>query len=66
MARLDKRYKKGDTLSKFHVLKAFGEYKRPINISIIEHTNEFEKCLHKVKNYGVQMSYDVLYQTKAK
>ena len=60
MARLDKLYKKDDTLSKFHALESFEKYKRPKALSIPEYINEFEKCLHKVKNYGVVMSDDIL------
>ena len=52
LTRLDKLYKKYDTLSKFKALDVF-------NISIIEYINEFEKHLYK-KNYDVQMSDDVL------
>ena len=51
MARLDKIYKKDDTLSKFHALEYFETYKRPSTLSIPEYINECEKRLHKVKNY---------------
>ena len=55
MTHLDKLYKKDDTLSKFHALDSFETYKRPSTLSIPEYINEFEKCLHKVKDYRTEM-----------
>ena len=60
MACLDKLYKKDDTLSKFHVLESFETYKRLSTLYIPEYTIEFEKPLHNVKNYGREMSDDIL------
>ena len=60
MTRLDELYKKDDTLSKFHTLESFETYKRPSTLSIPEYINEFEKRLHNVKNYGTEMSDDIL------
>ena len=57
LAWLEKLYKKDNTLLKFQALEAFETYKRARNTSIIEHINDFEKCLHKEKNYGTQMSH---------
>ena len=59
MARLEKRYKKVDILYKFHVLESFKTYKQPSTLSI-KYINEFEKPLHKFKNYGAEMSDDIL------
>ena len=47
MAKLDKLYKKDDTLFKFQALEAFQTYKRPSNLSIPEYINEFEKRLKR-------------------
>ena len=60
MARLDKLYKKDDTLSKFPAVESFETYKRPSTLSILEYIKEFEKRLHKVKNYGIEISDDIL------
>ena len=60
MACLDKLYKKDDTLSKFHALESFETYKWPSTLSIPEYINEFEKRLHKVKNFGTEMSDNIL------
>ena len=59
-ARLDKLYKKDDTLSKSHALESFETYKQPSTLSISECINEFEKSLPEVKNYGTEMSDDIL------
>ena len=60
MAHRDKLYKEDDTLSNFHALESFEIYKRTSTLSIPEYINEFEKPLHKVKNYGKEMSDDIL------
>ena len=60
VTHLDKLYKEDDTLSKFHTLESFETYKRPSTLSIPEYINEFEKRLHNVKNYGTEMSDDIL------
>ena len=60
MARLDKLYKKDDTLSKFHALESFETYKQPSTLSRSEYIIEFEKFLRKAKKYGAEMSYDIL------
>ena len=49
MARLDKLYKKDDTLPKFPAVESFETYKRPSTLYILELINEFEKRLHKLK-----------------
>ena len=60
MVHLDKLYKKDDTLSTFHALESFETYKQPSTRSILEYINEFEKCPHKVKNYGAEMPDNIL------
>ena len=60
MPGLDKLYKKDDTLSKFNALESFRTYKQPSTLSIPEYINEFEKSLCKVKNYGAEMSDNIL------
>ena len=60
MARLDKLYKNDDTLCKFHALESFATYKRPSTLPIPEYIIGFEKRLPKVKNYGAEMSDDIL------
>ena len=60
MPCLDKLYKKDDTLVKFLAMESFETYKRPSTLSIPEYINEFNKCLHKVKNYGAGMLDDIL------
>ena len=49
MARLDKLYKKDDTLFKSHALESFETYKQPSTLSISECINEFEKASPRLK-----------------
>ena len=58
--RLDKLFKKDETLQKYQALEAFGKYRRSTSSSIQEFLNEFEKQYNKIKSFGTTMSDDIL------
>ena len=60
IARLDRIYKKDETLENYMALEAFETFKRPENMKICDYLNQFEKLYNKTKSYGTQMSDNVL------
>ena len=60
IAQLDKIYKKDELSQKYSALEAFENYKRTTNVTMRECLTEFEKKLHKIKSYKVDMTDDLL------
>ena len=58
--RLDRIYKKDETLENYRALEAFETFKRPNNMKICEYLSQFEKLYNKTKSYGTQMSDNLL------
>ena len=58
--RLDKIYKKNETLEKFEILDNFTTYCRPHHVSINDFIIEFDKRLTKTRKIGTQLSDDLL------
>ena len=58
--RLEKLFKKDETLQKYQALEAFETYPRPTSSSIQEFLNEFEKGYNKTKSFGTTMPDDIL------
>ena len=60
IAKLDRIYKKDETLENYMALEAFETFKRTENMKISDYLNQFEKLFNKTKSYGTQMSENVL------
>ena len=58
--RLDRLYKKDETLQKFEWFEKFESYSRSEDMSILQHISKFEQIYNKVKKYGSTMSDDLL------
>ena len=58
--RLDRIYKKDETLENYRALEAFETFKRPNDMNICAYLNHFEKLYNKIKTYGTQMSDNLL------
>ena len=54
--RLDRIYKKDETLENYMVLENFETSKRQENIKISDYLNKFEQLYNKTKSYRTQMS----------
>ena len=60
IARLDKLYKKNETLEKFETIDNFQTYSRPHHVTINDFIIEFDKRLTKTKKIGTVHSDDFL------
>ena len=58
--RLDKIYKKNETLEKFEIIDSFQTYSRPHHVSMNDFIIEFDKRLTKTKKIGTVHSDDFL------
>ena len=58
--RLDRIYKKDETLENYMALENFETFKRQENMKISDYLNNFEQLYNKMKSYGIQMSENVL------
>ena len=58
--KLDKVFKKSDTVEKFEALDNFETYRRPHNVSISDFVIEFDKRYNKTKSLGTNISDDLL------
>ena len=58
--KLDKVFKKSDTVEKFEALDRFETYRRPHNVSISDFVIEFDKRYNKTKSLGTNVSDDLL------
>ena len=58
--RLNRIYKKDETLENYMVLEKFETSKRPENIKISDYLNKFEQLYNQTKSYRTQMSQNVL------
>ena len=58
--RLNRIYKKDETLENYMVLEKSETSKRPENIKISDYLNKFEQLYNKTKSYRTQMSHNVL------
>ena len=58
--RLDKIYKKNETLEKFEALDKFETYSRPLEVSIHDFIIEFDKRYSRTKKLGTAISDDLL------
>ena len=57
---LDKLYLKDKTQTAFETYEKFEKYRRPTEMTISDFINEFERLLNKTKQYGSNMSSDIL------
>ena len=57
---LDKLNLKGKTQTAFETYEKFEKYRRPTEMTISDFINEFERLLNKIKQYGSNMSSDIL------
>lgn len=57
---LNKLYLKDRTQTAFETYEKFEKYRRPTEMSISDFINEFERLLNKTKQYGSNMSSDIL------
>ena len=60
LERLDKLYKKDETLQKFEWFEKFESYSRTSDMTILQHISKFEQLYNKVRKYGSTMSDDLL------
>ena len=60
LKRLDSLYLKDELSEKFRVVEAFEKYRRPSTTSIREFLIEFENRHHKIKEFGMTISDDLL------
>ena len=60
VARLDKIFKKNETIEKFEIIDSFQTYSRPHHVSINDFIIEFDKRLTKTKKIGTVHSDDFL------
>ena len=60
---LDKLYLKDKTQTAFETYEKFEKYRRPTEMTVSDFINEFERLLNKTKQYGSNMSSDILYHT---
>ena len=60
LKRLDSLYLKDELAEKYNTLENFETYRRQPSTSIRDFINEFEKRHNKIKNYGANMTDDLL------
>ena len=60
LARLDRLYKKDETLQKFQWMEKFEAYSRTEDMTILQHISKFEQLYNKVTKYGSTVSDDLL------
>ena len=60
LERLDKLYKKDETLQKVQYLEKFESYKRTEDMRILQHILKFDQLYNKLVKYGTTVSDDIL------
>ena len=60
LERLDRLYKKDETLQKVHHLEAFESYKKTDEMTILQHIVKFDQLYNKISKYGSTLSDDIL------
>ena len=58
--KLDRIYKKDETLENYMALENIERFKGPGNMKISDYLNKFEQLHNKTKSYGIQMSENAL------
>ena len=58
--QLNKLYLKDKTQLAYEAYDSFEKFRRPENMKMSDYVNEFERLLNKTKQYGSEMSEDIL------